>query len=191
MLKAIIFDCFGVLATDIWLEFCKKLPPEADVAQASALNKAYDKGIINYDDFFQGVKDATGQLPPDLEHMAEGQMGKNLDLLAYIAKLKPDYKIGLLSNVSSDWITREFLTQSEQQLFDDIVLSYQVDMIKPDPRLFHLVCERLGVLPEEAVMVDDRYPYADGARAIGMQGIVYQDLPDFTKQLEALLNSNK
>ena len=190
MVKAIIFDCFGVLATDIWLEFCNGLPPEVDITEASAMNKAYDKGIIGIDDFRQGVYDLTGKFPPDLERMQTSQMGKNVGLLELISRLKSDYKIGLLSNVSSDWITTEFLTTQEQQLFDAIVLSYQVDMIKPDPRIYQLVCERLGVLPEETIMIDDRLMYVDGAKAAGLDGLVYTDLRSFTQDLNALLNTN-
>ncbi len=189
MVKAIIFDCFGVLAADIWLEFCSSLPPEVDADQAIAMNKAYDKGIISYEDFRQGVFDLAGRYPPELEHMAAANMAKNSALIELIGTLKPNYKIGLMSNVSSDWITDEFLTATEKELFDDILLSYQVGFIKPDPRIYQAACDRLGVLPEEAVMVDDRQGNVDGALNVGLQGIVYENLSNFKAQLNALLNA--
>lgn len=190
MVKAIIFDCFGVLTTDIWLAFCDTLPGQADLAQASALNKAYDQGIISHEAFQKGVEAATGSTPPDLDSMSSTDMVKNTMLIDLIRELKTEYKIGLMSNISSDWITSEFLSPSEIELFDTMVLSYEVGMTKPDPRMYMLACERLRVSPREALMVDDRELYVEGARAEGMSGIVYEDLRSFKAQLNELLNTN-
>lgn len=190
MVKAIIFDCFGVLTTDIWLSFCDSLPPGTDLVEASALNKAYDRGIISHDEFRSGIKELTGEYPPDIDAISSSDMVKNESLLDLIRRLKPSFKIGLMSNISSDWITKEFLTQDEQLLFDTMVLSYEVGMIKPDPRMYTIACERLRVAPHEALMVDDREQYVEGAREIGMSGIVYENMHSFTVQLNELLNSN-
>lgn len=189
-MKAIIFDCFGVLTTDIWLAFCDQLPKGTNLAEASALNKAFDRGIISYEEFKQGVKEVTGEFPPDLDSMHMSDMTKNDALFDLIRELKADFKIGLMSNISSNWITKEFLSEGEQQLFDTMVLSYEVGMIKPDPRMYILACERLRVAPHEALMVDDREAYVEGAREAGMSGIVYENLRSFTQQLNELLNSN-
>lgn len=189
-MKAIIFDCFGVLTTDIWLAFCDSLPRGTNLVEASALNKAYDRGIISHEEFRNGVKELTGEYPPDIDKISSSDMIKNEALLDLIRRLKPDFKIGLMSNISSDWITREFLTLDEQLLFDTMVLSYEVGMIKPDPRMYTIACERLRVAPNEALMVDDRLQYVEGAREVGMSGIVYEDMRSFTAQLNELLNTN-
>ncbi len=190
MIKAIIFDCFGVLATDIWLAFIDSLPKGTDLTQASALNKAYDKGIIPDEDFIAGIHEITGQDPPLLRHLQPGQLVKNEALLDLIRTLRPDFVMGVLSNISSDWITSEFLSAEEQALFKTYVLSYEVGMIKPDPRMYILACERLRVAPHEALMVDDRELYVNGAREAGLSGILYEDLHSFKQQLNELLNTN-
>lgn len=190
MVKAVIFDCFGVLATDIWLAFCESLPASADLQRARDLNKAFDRGMITHQEFLDGVFDATGQYPPDIDQLSVGQLGKNTLLLDVIRTLKQQYKIGLLSNISSDWITEELLSADDQRLFDDMVFSHKVGLTKPDPRIYQLACDRLGVLPEEAIMVDDRAGYIDAAREFGMQGVVYTNLPDFQAELARLLDTN-
>ena len=190
MVKAIIFDCFGVLATDIWLAFVDSLPEGTDLVQASALNKAYDKGIISDAQFIEGIHELTGQDPPLLKNLQSGQLTKNEALFDLIRKLKPDFAMGILSNISSDWITSEFLTAEEQTLFKAYVLSYEIGIIKPDPRIYILACERLRVAPHEALMVDDRELYVNGAREAGMNGILYEDLHSFKQQLNELLNTN-
>jgi putative hydrolase of the HAD superfamily len=187
MIKAIIFDCFGVLTTDVWLDFCDNLPAGADLARASELNRAHDRGLITEQEYIDGVESATGQVPPSLEALHRGEIVKNRALLNLINRLKTDYKIGLMSNISSDWITSEFLTETEQNLFDSMVLSYQVGMIKPDPLIYTLACERLRVTPDEAIMVDDRPQYVEGARAVGLYGVWYEDMHSFTAQLNELL----
>lgn len=190
MTRAIIFDCFGVLATDIWLAFCDNLPEAADLQRASDLNKAYDRGMISPQEFQDEVFTATGQYPPDIEQLSQSQLGKNTALLDFIKTLKPKYKIGLLSNISSDWITDELLSIEDQKLFDDMIFSHSVGMTKPDPRIYQLACDRLGVAPEETIMVDDREGYIDVARTFGMQGITYANLAQFKTEFAALLDTD-
>ena len=191
MIKAIIFDCFGVLTTDIWLSYCESLPPTADVERARELNRAFDAGLITHTEFFDQVEEATGTRPPDVDVLKSGEIIKNDELIKYIRELKKTYKLGVLSNISSDWITREFLTADEQALFDEIVLSYQVGLLKPNYRIYELVCEKLGVEPHEAIMVDDRADFVSAAKSTGLQGITYQNMARFKVELEELLNTNQ
>jgi putative hydrolase of the HAD superfamily len=57
------------------------------------------------------------------------------------------------------------------ELFDDVVDSCEVGVRKPDPAIYRLACERLGVEPERALFVDDHQGNVVGARAIGMGAI--------------------
>jgi FMN phosphatase YigB (HAD superfamily) len=191
MIKAIIFDCFGVIANDVWLAFLQTLPADADLEEAAALNRAYDAGIISSSEFEAGMIDAVGKLPLLLENAKPGEMVKNTELLDLIRTLKPDYKMGILSNIYSDWMRTTFLTADEQALFDDMVFSYEVGMLKPDPEMFALACSRLGVEPETAIMVDDREHNVLAAQKAGMQGILFQTVATFKEDLDVLLNSNK
>lgn len=188
MIKAIIFDCFGVLTTDKWRAFLDELPNEADIEQARSLNKALDAGIIGKQEFLDSVEQATGSMPPDIESMGVNEISKNTPLLTYIRELKPKYKLGILSNISSDWIRESFLTSEEQSLFDDMVFSHDIGTTKPDPRAFLVTCQRLGVQPEEAVMIDDIDTYCAAARELGMQAIVYDNLVQLQKDLHTVLS---
>jgi FMN phosphatase YigB (HAD superfamily) len=191
VIKAIIFDCFGVLTTDVWRAFIDSLPPTADVERARDLNHALDAGMISQAEFLQGVAEATGVAAPEIEKTLGGEVVKNLPLLGYIGELKQQgYAIGLLSNISSNWIQSQFLTPAERDLFDEMILSYEVGMTKPDPRIFMLACERLRVGPHEAVLVDDIEGYIAAAQAEGLKGVVYRDLEQLKQALSVLLNTN-
>src|SRR5262249_5574360 len=60
-------------------------------------------------------------------------------------------------------------------LFDTVVESALVGLRKPDPRIYELVCDRLGVTPEESVFLDDLGTNLKSARAMGMTTIKVDD----------------
>ena len=188
MIKAIIFDCFGVLATDTWRAFLDALPEGIDIKKAHELNHAVDAGLITQQEFLAGIKRITGSEPPDIEQMQRGEIAKNAQLLDYIKELKKQYKIGILSNISSNWIRDYFLTPEEQKLFDVMVFSFEVGMTKPDPRIFWLSAERLGSQLHETVLIDDIERYCQAARDEGMQAITYENLQQLKADLTVLLS---
>jgi HAD superfamily hydrolase (TIGR01509 family) len=186
MVQAIIFDCFGVLTTDKWREFTATLPPEQR-DQARELNRAYGGAFIDKTEFLQAIYTLTGKLPEDIEETLDHNMLKNKQLLRLIAELRPAYKIGLLSNVASNWIRDQFLTADEQKLFDDFVFSYEQKMTKPDARLFELAAQRLGVPVTDCVLVDDVERYCSAAGDLGMQAVLYRNFPQARADLMQLL----
>lgn len=186
MIKAIIFDCFGVLTTDTWKEFVGTLP-EDQRQEASSLNRAYDSSQLSHEEFLVAIKDLTGRLPKFIEEQTANDAVKNHELLEFARELKTYYKIGLLSNIASNWITDTFLTREEQEIFNDLVMSHEVSLAKPDPRIFELAAERLGVEIEECLLVDDVEPYCMAARELGMQAIQYRDFQSLKTELEPIL----
>ena len=186
MIKAIIFDCFGVLTTDHWKEFCAKLPPGKIVEQAKAFNHDYDAGQLSSDEFVERIYKLTGRRVEQIETKTEIS-DKNYKLLQYITTLKPQYKIGLLSNIASNWVRDTFLTPKEQKLFDDMTLSFEVGMTKPDHRIYRLACERLNVRPKETILIDDINHYCQAAKEVGLKTVVYEDFIKMKQELEKLL----
>ena len=57
------------------------------------------------------------------------------------------------------------------EVFETLVVSGQEGIIKPDARIFHMLCDRAGVAPENCIFIDDGLHNVDGARAVGMDGI--------------------
>lgn len=190
VIKAIIFDCFGVLTEEAWHSFLSTLSPE-HAAEAQSLMQQSSAGLMEYRDFIANVAELSGHSVPEISTLLRSENSKNLILLAYIEKLKcRGYTIGLLSNIANNWIRETFLTAHEQSLFDAMIFSYELGITKPDPRIFMLACERLRIGPHEAVMIDDIDRYIDAAKQEGLQGIVYTDFHQMKQDLEALLNSN-
>jgi FMN phosphatase YigB (HAD superfamily) len=69
---------------------------------------------------------------------------------------------------------------------DVIVYSHEVGWCKPDPRIYHAVCEQLGTASEDTVLLDDVPANIEGARAVGMHGVVFTDTALAIAELESL-----
>lgn len=61
------------------------------------------------------------------------------------------------------------------EVFDTVVVSGQVQMIKPDPAIYRLFCDRAGLAPEDCLFIDDKAENCAGAESIGMQAELFTD----------------
>lgn len=190
MIKALLFDCFGVLTADTWREFTATLPDDQR-AEASELNRQYGAAYISKEEFLQAIDKLTGHRPDHIDRLIDNESTKNLVLLDYIRAQKPNYKIALVSNVGSNWIREQFLTSEEQGLFDEFILSYEVRAAKPDPEIFRVAADKLGVELNECVLIDDVEYYCQVAQTIGMQAICYEDFSQMQTELDKLLADSK
>ncbi len=110
------------------------------------------------------------------------------NLLAYLKVLKPFYRLGILSNAWSDSEReiRETLP-GLLDLFDDVIISSQVGIAKPDERIYHLAVERLNIQPQEAVLLDDIEDNIIGARNAGLNAILVRNSNQAIADLQQLL----
>ena len=191
MIKAIIFDCFGVLASDSWAEFTKKYLASRPVAarRAEELNRRSDIGLLSHDEWVSGMAVIAG-VSEDQVRLERLQNTDNDELLAYIAaNLRSQYRMGIVSNVGRGFRT-DLFRSLQGTLFDEIVLSYKVGITTPDERIYLLAAERLGVEVGDCVFIDDRQANVDGASEAGMRSMQYKDFESFTQQLEEILNEH-
>ena len=78
-------------------------------------------------------------------------------------------KLGLVTNGFAETHREKLSILELEDAFDEVFIADEVGMIKPDPRLFRLACERLGATPESSAMVGDRYDRdIRGAHAVGL-----------------------
>jgi epoxide hydrolase-like predicted phosphatase len=189
MIRGIIFDCFGVLYVDATHHFYEQHIADYERLrpQLSELNRAYDIGLLTQAALSQEVADLSGLDLAFVEANIQGIHQRNQGLLDYGQSLRTTYKVGMLSNIGIDGMNSFFKVEEREQLFDAVVLSSEVHLVKPDPRIYELMATRLGLLPEECVMIDDVEANIDGAREAGMQGIVYQSNEQTARDIEQLV----
>lgn len=113
----------------------------------------------------------------------------DVDLLEYIRSLRPSYRTGIISNGWDNVRARLDSQWKVTDAFDQILLSAELKVSKPDPRIYHLALEKLEVAPQEAVFIDDFLHNLDGARSVGMHAIQFHSSEQIRAELEAFLNS--
>lgn len=116
--------------------------------------------------------------------------GDRLDtvLVDYIRSLRSGYKTALLSNAWDN--LRQTLIHEWQidGIFDQLIISAEVGTAKPAPRIYQIALERLNLTPDDAVFVDDFVENVEGARAVGLYSIHFQDPGRARAELERLLD---
>ena len=196
-IKALIWDMEGVLMltdeNDISLTVAKALnAPYEKVREIyfSDTNDKVDLGEITLDQFNEHVLD-TLKISRDKKHLLEDIFNKRAyideGLLEQIGKMSREYKIGLLSNYSNNLrpkIEKEWAIGS---VFDEIIISCEVGVVKPDPAIFNLMLDRLGVKADESVFIDDRIKNIDGAKKIGLHTIFFTSREQALEELALIL----
>lgn len=189
MIKAVIFDCFGVLVTDGWIDFFNKYFKDDPTLsqQAHDAVRRVDAGLDDYDWFFSELSQLSGVPAAAVKaHVQTNHL--NEALFDFIKSLKPDYKIGMLSNVGENQLDRLF-TSDQQALFDEMVLSYQVGDIKPAAIMYQTVSNKLGLIAEECVFIDDQPRFCEGARRVGMKAITYENPKQAIDAVRAVISA--
>lgn len=184
MIRAIIFDCFGVLAEDGWTPFKRKhIEPDVNLTKEIArLGALTDKGILSNEETVTEMARLINVPINDLRHALERKV-PNEPLFDYIrTTLKLHYKIGMLSNANYDVVNELFLME-HTELFDAHVLSYETKLLKPDRRMFELAAKRLGVDMDECVYIDDKLQHVEAAQSYGMRSFQYVSLQDLKERL--------
>src|SRR4051794_26859669 len=198
MLRAVLLDIGGVLEItpptgwpqrwerDLGLgagELARRLE---DVSRGGSI------GTITEQDYARAVETRLGLGPADLDRFLgdlwDEYLGTaNRELIDWFAALRPRYRTGIVSNSFVGAREREQARYGFEDLTDTIVYSHEVGVSKPDPAIYLEACRRLGVRPEEAVFIDDVEAAVDGARAVGMSGVVFRDNAHAIADIGALL----
>ncbi len=115
--------------------------------------------------------------------------GDRLDdpLMNFIRAMRPDFKTELLSNAWSDARQRLAQCWHIEDAFDEIILSAEVGLTKPDPRIYSLAIEKLGVEPSEVVLIDDTPENLAGAQSAGLTTIQFYSPAQVGSELLDLL----
>ena len=101
--------------------------------------------------------------------MIKGVFETSIELLEELKK--KSYFCYVLSN----WSAETFLDTKEKfsflNFFDGLIISGAEKLIKPDPKIFHLACEKFNLIPENTIFIDDRIENIDSAFKLNFQTI--------------------
>ena len=198
MIKGVVFDVGGVLLRThdqsgrrTWeTRLGLKAGSLAGLVFDSKLGRKAQLGQASLEEVWTWVADHLSLSPEELAALKRDfWAGDRLDreLCDYIWGLRSRYRTGMLSN---NW-ARDGRAMAQElgiaNCFDIFVTSAEVGVMKPDPRIYYIALERLGVSPPQAIFVDDFIENVDAARQLGMQGIHFADPERARGQLEEWL----
>lgn len=196
-LKAVFFDFGGVLVRTHdwglrtrWEQELGLAPGEAsEIVFASESGRAAQLGQIGDSEHWRWIQRRLALDDQTLAHFRSDFFRHDeldRDLLAYILRLRVRYRVGLLSNASSNARALFGETYQVADHFDCIIISAEEGVMKPDPRIFTVALARVGAQAQEALLVDDALPNIEGARQIGMQALHFTEPLTARRQLAGL-----
>jgi len=215
MIKAVVSDIGGVFELEplgrdptarfpemiaVW-EMRLHLPPGALHARRKAMNRFFDAsgkdgelGTLSQAEWQAGLRQFIGLTPGQLEAFVEDfwktYLGDpNPELVAYFVVLRPRYRTALLSNSFDGAREREQDRYHFAELVDLIIYSHEVGLAKPDPRIYALTSQRLGVQPHEIVFLDDVERNVAAAAAYGFHTILYHNTAQAIAEIDRCLQA--
>lgn len=200
MIRAVIFDWGGVMQPlpsgsyiSEWEDRLALAPGELSDVLWGALWNRLEVGAITNDEYIQGVADRLGLPSTEAAErfMSQFYAVVQVDsaMVAAVRTLRRHYKVALLTNA---WPDADKVIQEQHGLdvhteFDVYVNSADVGLRKPDPAIYQLVLERLGIEPQEAVFLDDNERNTKSARTLGIHAIHVTNPAVAIEELEEFL----
>ena len=193
--KALLVDFGGVLTTEIWssfADFCEQRGLDAGAAkelfrdnpEALAALRGMETGEVSQTDFEQSFAKLLGTEPGGLIDGLFAGLQPDQPMLEAVGRARDaGVPTGLISN---SWVMDHY-TDEIRALFDQVVISAEVGLHKPQPEIYRLAAERLGVAPEDCVFVDDLRENCAGAEAVGMTAVLHREADQTIAQVEELL----
>lgn len=189
MIQAVIFDCFGVLLPNTSGAFAARHAAllGGNTEFIDALNVELDYDRMSRAEFFETLHQKTGLPVEQIRSELDDGLIANTELIDFIENIKSSYKIGLLSNASNEEIA--FVDKAGiGNLFEARTVSAQVQVVKPDPKIYQLAASSLQVPVEACIFVDDSAPNLPPAEKLGMKTILYQDFEAFKQQFYEIVS---
>ncbi len=101
----------------------------------------------------------------------------NDDMVAFIHDLKnAKYPIAILTNNVKEFREWWWPLMDFESIFDAIVDSHEVRMRKPNPEIYHHTMNRIGATPSRTVFLDDLHANVEAANALGMHGVLVEEV---------------
>lgn len=185
LLKPLVPDPHAFIARELGMnprEFAKYLDGEG--------NRMLDLGEESEAEFYQRIIREQNLNEKDamriFDHYFFDLFELNQALIEYICQSRTRFKMGLCSNFSS--LLRSLMTKKWKiiDIFDVLVISSEVKLLKPDAPIYHLTLKKMALKADEVVFVDDSERNIIGANALGIQGVLFKDNLSTIREIDLL-----
>jgi epoxide hydrolase-like predicted phosphatase len=154
--------------------------------------RLYEEGKMTTEEFLDGlfaIFDYRFPREQILEAFNGIIVADNQEIVPFVEHVKENFRIAVLSNTCAcHWEKVEHIS-SILKLFpkENIFTSFEVGVMKPDPKIYDTVCTSLNVRSEEVLFIDDLAENVHGAVHAGMKGIIFRDVEQLQTDFSELL----
>jgi putative hydrolase of the HAD superfamily len=193
--RALLVDFGGVLTSNIWVAFDAFCGREGLAAgavlelfrsdgEALWLLRRLERGKLAEEEFEEQFAEKLGVAHEGLIGRLFAGLDPETRMIGAVRSARAaGVRTGLISNSWGEGIYE----RAPLDLFDAAVISGEVGLHKPEPDIYRLAAERIGVGPEQCVFVDDLRENVAGAEAVGMTAILHRDAERTVAELEEIL----
>lgn len=192
-INTFIFDCFGVILDPLVNGWYKENRLKYGLIDNNLqsflkevdLGNASEDDVIDYFMKYDGINSTKEELRKDID----SYLKLDIKLANIIKRLKEKgFKTILLSNANASVFERKIYTTYPEfkDLFDDIIISSHIKMIKPNSDIYMHTLNKIGSKPEESLFIDDSKKNVDGAIDVGINGYLYTDSNLFSEYIKSL-----
>ena len=184
MIKAIVFDFFGVISSEVAPFIFGEVFEEEE---AKRLKQEYmepaDHGDITEREMYERLGALFSRTPEEIEADFLRRAVINQDMVRLIETLGAKYRIALLSNAQSDYLRKVFDREELDRLFSTKVVSGDIRITKPSCEIFEYLLEKMKIAASEAIFIDDNQKNVDAAISVGLDGIVFRGADNLRTEL--------
>lgn len=149
----------------------------------------FDRGVVSVPDLVARIGARTGLAPHEVQAAINGvarELQPQADTVALLQRLHAAGRpLHYLSNMPAPVADQLEARNPFMQCFESGVFSGRVQLIKPEPAIFHLAAERFGAAPADLVFIDDHLPNIAAAQALGWDGFVFTSAAQAEQELAA------
>lgn len=152
---------------------------------------AYDRDVLDNRAYWQKVALAAG-VPFSIDEMEKWAAldcriwdRPNAVMVEWVRVLRRrGLKLAVLSNISR-YVGNYFRrTVQWLELFDHLCFSGELGIVKPNPAIYRVCLEALGVPASQTLFIDDREVNITGAHAVGIHGILFHSVEQLPRDIE-------
>lgn len=199
MTKVILFDLGEVVFTNDWHYDC----PEKFAAYTQYFGISHDEmekgwnaawpqyelGAISEDAFWKKFLTEAGAKSMDIgkaKALWRKYFAEKPGMLALLAELKEKYTLAVASSTGEEWLAYKKETYHLDDYFSDYFTTWEFHIKKAEKEFFQRIIQKLGVLPEEILLVDDTQKVLDVAQSEGIQTVLFDTPERFRIHLQEL-----
>ncbi len=196
-IRAVFFDLGGVILRTEYQAPREHLAERLNLAYEDVYRAVFESetsrkaslGTVSEDEHWSAVARKLGRPATEADAIRTEFFAGDVidrDLLDYIRSLRPRYTTGVISNAWPN--LRAYIAENKfDDAFDNLTISAEVGVMKPQPKIYQLALEQAKVRASEAVFVDDMPANIEAANTLGMHGILFRDPHDTLVELKNFL----